>query len=199
LTLTTSRWWWFARTNAGCCARREGFEGQEHITGRRGWRASGRLARVGRAGGAGRNVVNPRVGNALQHTRPDREEETGEVVQNHEVGTRMGRRGLIPKEVGYRATGGRLPGVDSLASNTTEGRSLDNPMRGCSDDRAGSARIGQPRRERAGIQTGVRAAGPGRVGKAGVKVRRVKRASPTRTCAPETMVPRRQTQRQPSV
>ena len=40
-------------------------------------------------GGIGGNVVNPRVGNALQYTRPDREEETGEVAQNHEVGTRM--------------------------------------------------------------------------------------------------------------
>jgi hypothetical protein len=32
------------------------------------------------AGGIGGNVVNPTVGYALQHTRPDREEETGEVA-----------------------------------------------------------------------------------------------------------------------
>jgi hypothetical protein len=84
-------------------------------------------------------VVNPRVGNPLQDADPDREEQTGEVVQDHEVGTRMGSGIPIPKAAGHRATGGRLPGGDSLASNTTEGRSLDNPTRGSSDDRADEA------------------------------------------------------------
>ena len=32
------------------------------------------------AGGIGGNVMNPMVGYALQHTRPDREEEAGEVA-----------------------------------------------------------------------------------------------------------------------
>jgi len=99
-------------------------------------RASDRPARVGSAPATGRNVVNPRVGNALQYAHPDREEQAGEVVQDHEVGTRMGSGIPIPKAAGHRATGRRLPGVDSLASKTTEGRSLDNPKRGSSDDRA---------------------------------------------------------------
>jgi hypothetical protein len=86
-----------------------------------------------------RNVMNPRVGNALQDAHPDREEQTGEVVQDHKVGTRMKSGIFIPKAAGHRATGGRPPGVDSLASNTTEGRSLDNPKRGSSDNRADRA------------------------------------------------------------
>jgi len=68
-----------------------------------------RLVRKDRtASGISGNVVNPRVGYALQYTRPGREEETGEVAQNHEVGTRMRRGSRIPKEVerpGNRAGG----------------------------------------------------------------------------------------------
>jgi hypothetical protein len=121
----------------------------------------------------GGNGANPMVGNALQHTRPDREEEAGEVGQNHEVGTRMRRGSRIPKDASDRATGRLPPGVDSLARNTTEGRSLDNPKRGSSDDRAGR-RIGVGDHDEKAdcIPTGVRAAGPGRVGKDGAKVDR---------------------------
>jgi hypothetical protein len=34
-----------------------------------------------------RNGVSPRVGSEVQHLRSAREEEAGEVVENHEVGT----------------------------------------------------------------------------------------------------------------
>jgi hypothetical protein len=53
------------------------------------WRSRGGFARTRGSGDSGGNGVNPRVGNALQYTRPGREEETGEVVRNHGVGTRM--------------------------------------------------------------------------------------------------------------
>jgi hypothetical protein len=96
--------------------------------------------RGGTASDIGGNAVNPRVGSALQYTRTGREEEAGEVVQDHEVGTRMGSGFLIPKEARRRATGGRSPGVDSLAGDTTEGifgqsqeRKLGRPGR-CRDD-----------------------------------------------------------------
>jgi hypothetical protein len=77
---------------------------------------------------------------------------------------------------GGRATGrpgGCPPGVDSLASNTTEGRSLDNPRRGSSDHRARSWNdVGDHGGKADCTPTGVRAAGPGRVGKDGAKVDR---------------------------
>jgi len=82
--------------------------------------------------------------------------------------------------------------VDSPTSKTTEGRSLDNPKRGSSDDRAECDAAWGTMLGRACEQTGVRAAGPGSVGKAGAKVRRVKRSSPNKMYAPRTKGPRRQ-------
>jgi hypothetical protein len=38
------------------------------------------------------------VGSALQHTCPDGKEKTGEVVEDHEVGTRTRDGPLVPKE-----------------------------------------------------------------------------------------------------
>lgn len=60
-----------------------------------------------RKGGSGRvtggNVVNPRVGSALQDTRVAREEQADEVVRNHAVGTRGGLAALLRrKEVTVR-------------------------------------------------------------------------------------------------
>jgi len=57
----------------------------------------------------------------LQDTRIAREEEAGEVVRDHEVGTRMGSGFPIPMEGRRRVTGGWLPGVDSRAVETAEG------------------------------------------------------------------------------
>jgi hypothetical protein len=48
-------------------------------------------------------VVNPRVGSALQDTRVAREEEAGEVVRDHAVGTREELAALLRrKEVTVR-------------------------------------------------------------------------------------------------
>jgi hypothetical protein len=77
------------------------------------------------------------------------------VVRDHEVGPWMGIGIPVPKEAGHRATGRRAPGVDSLASNTTEGRSLDNPKRGSSDDRADEA--ARARSNRKGGESGKQA------------------------------------------
>jgi len=101
------------------------------------WRRSSGFVRARGLDDSGGNGVNPRVGNALQYTRPGREEESGEVVRNHGVGTRRKLAASSRRRASTRATGGSLPGVDSLTSKTTEGRSLDNPKRGSSDDRAG--------------------------------------------------------------
>jgi len=65
--------------------------------------------------------MNPRVGSALQHTRVAREEQAGEVVQNHEVGTWLGSGFPSPKEGSGRFADARPPGVDSPVSETTEG------------------------------------------------------------------------------
>jgi len=102
--------------------------------------ASGGKASKGRAGIPGKdaqparrlagrrseNGVNPRVGSALQYTRPASEAETVAVVGNHEDGTWRSCGRLFPKEGPAR----ELPGVDSGVARTTEGRSLDNPRRG---------------------------------------------------------------------
>jgi len=92
--------------------------------------AEGKLRRAGLRRGEilgrrepeqGRNAANPRVGSVLQDTRIAREEETGEVVRHHVVGTRMGSGFPIPKEGRRRVTGGWLPGVDSPVVETAEG------------------------------------------------------------------------------
>lgn len=77
--------------------------------------AEGKLRRAGLRRGEvpgrrkperGGNAANPRVGSVLQDTRIAREEEAGEVVRDHEVGTRMGSGFPIPKEGRRRVTGG---------------------------------------------------------------------------------------------
>jgi hypothetical protein len=137
-------------------------------------------------------VVNPRVGNALQHTRPDREEETGEVAQNHEAGTWMRRGSRIPKESSGRATGcsvsgSGLPGEQDDGGaifGQSQERKLGQPGRrpnrrggprrggGLHTNRSSSRRTGSRRERR-------------REG------RQVARTSPIRMCAPRMMVPRR--------
>jgi hypothetical protein len=75
--------------------------------------------------------VNPRIGSGLQHGRRVAEEETVEVVRNHEGGTRMGTGIPIPK--GRRDGAGTLRTVPrewTPRLRTMKGRSLDNPKRG---------------------------------------------------------------------
>jgi hypothetical protein len=91
-----------------CCRRRESFEG------RRTHRGEFRFA-------TGGNAVNPRIGSDLQDGRGVVEEETVEVVENHEGGTRMGVGNPIPKggrcEAGTlrrRHPGDGLPGVRTM-------------------------------------------------------------------------------------
>jgi len=133
-----SRWESLARGSLSCCARREGFEGQEGTAGKR--------------GGAGK--VGPRGLDGLRH-RWKRGEPQGRkrvaIYASRQGGVNR-RGGAEPRgrnvgatwqshPEGGRAAGqpdGRAPGVDSLASKTTEGRSLDNPKRGSSDHRAGN-------------------------------------------------------------
>jgi len=105
---------------------------------------------------------------------------------------------FFPKEASIRATGGSLPGVDSLTQDDggaifgqTQERKLGRPGRKANGmgDHVGKAFC---------TSTGVRAAGPGRVGKDGAKVRRVERSSPIRMGAPRKMGPRRPRRWQPS-
>jgi hypothetical protein len=81
------------------------------VTARR-LRAEGKLRRVDWALGGGfekrQNPANPMVGSVLQYTRGSLEEQTVEVVQNHEGGTRSGGGSPFPKEVTTW-----LSGVDS--------------------------------------------------------------------------------------
>jgi len=76
------------------------------------------------------NAVNPRIGSGLQYGRRVVEEQTVEVVENHEGGTRMGSGFPVPK--GARRCGNALVCTreSDSAACTMEGRSLDNPMRG---------------------------------------------------------------------
>lgn len=72
------------------------------------------------------NRANPMVGSVLQHTRTSLEEETVEVVEPHEDGTRIGGGTPIPKE-----NASRSPGVDSGTGLPTEGRSLSRQIGRC--------------------------------------------------------------------
>jgi hypothetical protein len=125
-------------------------------------------------GGIGGNVVNPRVGNALQYTRPDREEKTGEVAQNHEVGTRMRRGSRIPKEV--RRPGNRTDDLREWTPWRARRRRGDlwtNPREEArTTGQETGPTWGTTAEKGTAYQTGVRAAGPGRVGKDGAKVDR---------------------------
>lgn len=147
--------------------------------------------------------MNPKVGNALQYTRPVREEEAGEVVRNHEVGTREERRCFSPSEAGPPgnrrvASESGLPGEQDdgrVIFGQTQERKLGRPgwqraHRVSRTEAAGNCGGGEvdEERERAGEPTGVRAAGPGSVGKVGVKVRRVGQPSLNRMGADGTMV-----------
>jgi len=78
------------------------------------------------------NEVNPRIGSDLQYGRRVEEEESVEVVRNHEGGTRMGIGVPISKaEPGEAETRSWAPSRESDSSACTmEGRSLDNPTRG---------------------------------------------------------------------
>lgn len=73
--------------------------------------AEGKLRRADDAGRSlrkGRDSPNPTVGSAVQHPRRGLEEETVEVVEPHEDGTRTGGGTSVPKE-----NASRSPGVDS--------------------------------------------------------------------------------------
>ena len=93
-------------------------------------RRGARLRRAGSHRGEARlttrgNAVNPRIGSGMQQARTVEEEEPVEVVRNHEGGTRTR---LVASS---RRPGGDVrPGVDS-PTFPMEGRSLDNPRRGC--------------------------------------------------------------------
>jgi hypothetical protein len=138
------------------------------------WRTSGRPERVGKASGIGGNVVNPTVGSALQYTCTDREEEAGEVVQNHGAGTWTGSGFPAPKEW----TAGQ-PEVEILEWTPwrpirRRGDLWTTPREearttGLASNEVGN-HVGKCRQP-----TGVRVAGPGRVGTDGAKVKRVKR------------------------
>jgi hypothetical protein len=75
--------------------------------------------------------MNPRIGSGAQQTRAVEEEETVEVVRNHEGGTRT-RLAASARRSGSDAG----PGVDS-PTFPMEGRSLDNPRRGSPTGRSG--------------------------------------------------------------
>jgi hypothetical protein len=101
------------------CRRRESFEGQQAHDGEPCFATGG-------------NVVNPMIGSGMQQGREVAEEETVEVVRNHEGGTPDGNWHSHPE-------GGASPAAmrarsDSRSADSTietmEGRSLDNPKRG---------------------------------------------------------------------
>jgi hypothetical protein len=100
--------------------------------------------------------MNPMIGSSLKHGCGVEEEQTVEVVRNHEDGTRMGNGLPIPKGVEEsRQRSNRHPGVGLLG--------LDD----------GGAIFGQPHERQPGFAAGSQ--GPERVGKVGAKVRRVAR------------------------
>jgi hypothetical protein len=72
------------------CRRREGFEGQQAHGGESCFATGG-------------NVVNPMIGSGTQQGREVAEEQTVEVVRNHEGGTASGNGIPVPKESPTRA------------------------------------------------------------------------------------------------
>jgi hypothetical protein len=101
--------------------------------------------------------VNPRIGSDLQYGRTVEEEESVEVVRNHEGGTRMGIGVPISKAVSGEAE------TPSWSSRESDSSILYD----------GGAIFGQPHERKPGFAAGSQ--GPKRVGKVGVKVRRVAR------------------------
>lgn len=95
--------------------------------------SKGRGARRGSSERSG-NAANPRVGSVLQHTRRVVEEQTVEVVQNHEGGTWSGAGRPFPKEVTTWS-----PGVDS-SIRCLDGRTVFEGKEGV----VGSAGDGRP-------------------------------------------------------
>ena len=74
----------------------------------------------------GGNVVNPMVGRRVQHLATSGEEQTVEVVRNHEGGTRLM---LAPSA--RRSRGGNISGSGEDSSDAYGGGVIfDNPKRG---------------------------------------------------------------------
>jgi hypothetical protein len=122
----------------GRCRRREGFEGRTQRGGEARFVTSG-------------NIANPRIGSRAKQTCTVAEEQTVEVVRNHEGGTREGLAVLPRRDARRRAA----RASDSTARND------------------GGAIFGQPQERQSGRQAGPH--GSGRDGRVGVKVRRVAR------------------------
>jgi len=101
--------------------------------------------------------VNPMIGSGLQQGCEVAEEQTVEVVRNHEGGTPEGDRHSLPEGGAGRSDAG-----------TESSRSADSTIR-----YDGGAFFGQPQERKPGLAAGSQ--GPERVGKVGAKVRRVAR------------------------
>jgi len=127
------------------CRRRESFEGQQAHGGDPCFATGG-------------NVVNPRIGSGMQQGREVAEEETVEVVRNHEGGTLDGNWHS-------HLEGGAEPRSDAGAQRLRE--------RGLHGRHDGGAIFGQPHERKPGFAAGSQ--GPERVGKVGAKVKRVAR------------------------
>jgi len=137
--------------------------------------------------------VNPRIGSDLQYGREVEEEKTAEVVRNHEGGTRTGIG--VPVSKAAPSDAETQSGTQAEPRSNTETWSeagmqskaatrRDAAMRSGAGRRAdrepdssivydGGAIFGQPHERKPGFAAGSQ--GPKRVGKAGVKVRRVAR------------------------
>jgi hypothetical protein len=89
--------------------------------------AEGTLRRVERCRGeagfaTGGNAANPRIGSGMKQAREVEEEQTAEVVRNHEGGTREGVATLSEERASVLEWTLRPPSM--------KGRSLDKPKRG---------------------------------------------------------------------
>jgi len=140
------------------------------------------------------NEVNPRIGSDLQYGREVEEEKTAEVVRNHEGGTRTGIGVPVSKAAPGNAETQRQmqaePRSDTETWSEAGMRGNASPWRDAemrSDVGRGAHRepdssivydggaiFGQPHERKPGFAAGSQ--GPKRVGKVGVKVRRVARA-----------------------
>jgi hypothetical protein len=74
--------------------------------------------------------VNPRIGSGLQQGREVAEEQTVEVVRNHEGGTPDGNWPSHLEGGAGRSDADGVSGSADSTIRTMEGRSLDNPTRG---------------------------------------------------------------------